>query len=878
MTVGRWIRVAGTLGLVLWAMLYPRGALAQPFGEPGTLDPAIPSPDQFLGYPLGSRFTPHDRLVAYLDTLDRASDRVMLEQYGRTEEGRPLLLLTISDPSHLAHRPELQASYARLADPRQTGDEEAARLAATLPIAVWLSFNIHGNEASSSEAAMGVAYRLAAARDPETEALLKNAVVLIDPCLNPDGRDRYVLWVNGVMGSLPDPMNAGREHHEPWPSGRFNHYLFDLNRDWAWLTQTESKARARIYLSWRPQVHVDFHEMMPGSTYFFFPPEKPIHALFPPQVLQWTQTFGRGNAAAFDARGWPYYTAEAFDLYYPGYGDSWPTFQGAIGMTYEQAGHAQAGVAFRRAPGDTLTLTDRAHHHYVAALSTVATAVANRQQRLLDFHKFFVRDKRPGPQAYLFPPGDDPPRTDELVGLLMRHGAEVYRSGDPLSPSGLHTYDGTQSGRTLPAGTYVVPLDQPLSRFLQAILEPQPALPDTYFYDVSAWALPYAFGVDAYWSEGKVGGKLTRLAEPPREAGTIVNPGATYAYLISWARNDAAQAASRLLAAGVRVHFLERKIQIGTESFSEGSLVVFRSENDARLPTVLADVVQQTGTRAVGVSTGLTDLGPDLGSDHVKRLRPPRVALVTGDCVAPTSLGACWFMLDRVYGIPHSLIQVDDLSEATLRDYSVLVFPDDEAEGAGYAGAVDSSTVTMLRRWVEGGGVFVGLGGGAFFADANHAGLSTVKSLPDTAGTKLKPEERKAKDEKERLETVAEREHRERLEEIPGSIFRIKVDPQHPLGFGYSGEAHVFKMSRQALELGPEGTNVAWFTASAKVSGYASKENVDRFKDKPFLIDEPRGRGHVVLYVEDPNFRLFWYGLNRIFLNSVYFLPSLVGQ
>ena len=873
---------ARTLGAILalaTILVLPEHPAAQPFGEPGTLDPAIPSPDRVLGYSLGSQFTPHHRLVAYLDSLDRASDRVTLEQYGTTVEGRPLLLLTISDPTNLARRSELQSDYARLADPRRTNDATAKSLADQLPVAVWLSFNIHGNEASASEAALGVAYRLAAAKDPETLELLRQAVVLIDPCLNPDGRDRYVNWYRSVIGKRPDPVATSREHHEPWPSGRYNHYLFDLNRDWAWLTQDESKARARAYLAWRPQVHVDFHEMYAGSSYFFFPAEKPIHALFPPKVQEWGKTFGQANAAAFDARGWSYYTAESFDLYYPGYGDSWPTFHGAIGMTYEQAGHSRAGLAFRRATEDTLTLVDRAHHHYVAAMTTVQTAASKRRERLLDFRAFFVRERESGPAAYVFPPGDDPSRTAELMGLLMTHGAEVYRADESLSPSGLRAYSNTKTEKRLPAGTYVVPMEQPLYRFLQAILEPEPALPDTFFFDVSAWALPYAFGVEAYWTTNKVSGKLTRLETPPRAQGELVNPDASYAYLIPWSRNDAALALSRLLDAGMRVSFLDRRIQIGAETFSEGTLVVPRRENDPRFSARMREIVEQTGTRAVGVSTGLTDTGPDLGSDHVRALRKPRVAVVAGDAVGPTSLGACWFLLDRVYGIPHSIVELDDLSETMLRDYTVLVFPDDDALGSGYSAAVDSSTVTVIRRWVEGGGVFVGLGGGAFFAGAGRSGLSSVKTLPDTAGTEsLKAEERTARELRRKLETLAERERRERLEQVPGTIFRIKVDPQHPLGFGYSGEAQVFKMSRGALELGPEGTNVAWFTASAKVSGYASRENVERLKEKPFLIDEPRGRGHVVLYVEDPNFRVFWYGLNRMFLNSIYFLPSLVSR
>ncbi len=864
--------------LVLCLLLLLAGSPARaavPFYGGGDLDPAVPSPEAFLGYPLGARFTPHHRLVDYLTALAGASPRVEIRTYGETYEGRPLLLLTISDPANLSREQDLRDAYARLADPRETSEDEARGISRDLPVAVWLSFNIHGDEASSSEAAMAVAYRLAASRDPGTAELLSGSVVLLDPCLNPDGRDRYVNWLTGVQGEAPDPLPPAREHHQPWPGGRYNHYLFDLNRDWAWLSQRETRARARVYLEWHPQVHVDFHEMYAGDTYFFFPPERPIHPHFPSQVLKWSTIFGRGNAAAFDARGWAYYTGEAFDLYYPGYGDSWPTFHGAVGMTYEQAGHGFAGSSVLRADGDTLTLAERAEHHYTAALTTLDTAVKNRESRLLDFHRFFEPENGGPAGAYLFPPGEDPPRTAEMISLLMTHGAEVYRATGPVRPRGVHAYDGTPISTTLPTGTYVVPLDQPLSRFLQAILEPETALPDTFFYDVSAWSLPLAFGIEAYWSEGPVEGGRERLTRPPSQAGRLVHPEAGYAYLIPWERNGAARAAARLLDRDVRLHYATRTFTLAGRDYGPGTLIVFRAGNPAHLDTLLAGVAEESGAEIIGVDTGLTDQGPDLGSFRVEYLRPPRVAVVGDDPVSPTSLGACWYLFDRAYGIPYSVIPLDQLTESALARYTVLVFPDDEAGGRAYAAALDSARVATLRHWIDKGGVFVGLGGGGFFADADVSGLSTVAEAPSPDDDAGMSDEEKEKVEKERkLETSAERERRRRTEELPGTIFRVRVDPQHPLGFGYSGEARVLKISDRALELGPPGTNVAWFTRSPKVSGYASPETADRLTDRPFLVDQPRGRGHVVMYVEDPNFRLFWYGLNRMFLNSVFFLAG----
>jgi hypothetical protein len=850
----------------------PAAAFEDPGWEPDT---AVPSPESVLGYAPGDAFTPHHRLVAYLETLAGASDRIDLVTYGRTAEGRPLLLLVVSDPRNLADRERLQDGYRKLGDPRTVSEAEAAALAAQLPVAVWLSFNIHGDEASSSEAAMALAYRLAADRSEATARLLESAVVLIDPCLNPDGRDRYVNWFRSVEGSSPDPLAPSREHHQPWPGGRFNHYLFDLNRDWAWLTQPETRARAALYQTWMPQVHVDFHEMWYDETYFFFPPEHPVHPLLKESMGKWGPVFGRGNADAFDARGWRYYTAESFDLYYPGYGDSWPCLHGAIGMTYEQAGHGLAGAALARAPGDTLTLAERAMHHYTAALATVRTAADRREEKLLDFHRFFLPADGEGAVAYVFPPGSDPPRTRELMGLLMAHGVEVDAATEPVKARRLHPYAGDTAPSTLPAGTYVVSARQPLHRFIHAVLEPETALPDTFFYDISAWSLPLAFGIEAYWSEDPVGGATERLNAPPPTNGAVVRSGARYAFLISWERNAAARAAARLLKEGVRLHVAGRAFSAEGTAYPAGSLIAFRSDNDTTLVARLQAAARETGVEIRGVDSGLTESGPDLGSSRVRLLRPPRVALVSGTPVDPTSLGACWFLLDRMYGIPHSLIDLEGgIPASALRDYTVLVFPDDGEGGSGYAASVDSETVGVIREWIRSGGVFVGLAGGAFFAAKDMSGLAATAQAPDADTENLSEEEQEDLDQALRRETRREREHRRLTNTLPGTIFRVRVDPLHPLGFGYSEDLRVLKISNRALELGPPGSNAAWFTDDPKIAGYASPRSVEHLAGRPFLVDEPDGEGHVVLYVEDPNFRLFWYGLNKLFLNSIFFLSE----
>jgi len=870
--VARAIFVLAAVAALLGA---PVSGDAAAFYTPAAPDPSIPQPEAFLGYPLGTRFTPHHRLVAYLEAVAEASPRVEIRRYGTTANGRPLLLLAVSSPENLGRQHEIRENYARIADPRRTNLGEARGRSRELPVAVWFSYGIHGNESSPSEAAIALVYHLAAERDAAVDALLDRTILLVDPCLNPDGHERYVSWFHGTLGSKPDPNPAAREHHEPWPGGRYNHYLFDLNRDWAWLSQSESRDRAKVYRMWRPQVHVDFHEMFAEDTYFFFPPERPIHPLYPAQVQKWGEIFGRANAAAFDARGWRYYTAEFFDLYYPGYGDTWPTFHGAVGMTYEQAGHSRGGVELALDDGGTLTLYERAEHHYTASLATLRTAADHREARLLDFHRFFEADPDLAPDAYLIPPGGDPPRAARLVSLLMEHGAEVYRTREAVRPRNLTDYSGRPHSEELPAGTYVVPLDQPLHRFLRAVLDPDTALPDTLFYDISAWSLPLAFGVDAYASRGRVGGRQEQLTVPPAIAGTRVNPGATYAHLIPWNRNGAPKAAALLQRRGVRLHFTSREFGAAGRTFPPGSLIAFVNENLEGLDGFLDEAADSCGVEIVGVNTGLTDSGPDLGSSRVRRLQAPRVALLAGDPVEPTSLGACWYLLDREYGFTHSLIDLERLNERDLGRFDVLVFPDDGDEGAGYATAVDSAAVAAVAAWIRRGGVFIGLGGGGFFATADISGLSSATMAPEEDADELSEEEAEARDTERRLEFHRDREFRRRTNQVPGTIFRIRVDPLHPLGFGYTETASVLKLGYAALDLGPEGTNVAVFADRPRVSGYAPDDAVRRLIDRPFLIAEPSGRGHVVLYVEDPNFRLFWYGLTRLFLNGLLFLPSM---
>ncbi|MBI1805879.1 MAG: peptidase M14, partial [Ignavibacteria bacterium] len=439
---------------------------------------SIPPPKQILGYELGDRFSSHARIERYILAIrDAASDRVRVIPYGETYEGRTLYLVVVSSPENLNHLDDIKANIHKLSDPRATSDGEAERIIGSSPAIAWLSYGVHGNEASSPEAALSVLYQLASRTDAEMMTLLKNLVVVIDPLLNPDGHERYVNYETTRSGVKPIDDKNAVEHNEDWPSGRTNHYFFDLNRDWAWLTQRESQARIMAYQEWKPQVHVDFHEMGYNSSYFFFPAFKPINKNFPKNTVEWGEIYGRANAAAFDKQGWSYWSGESFDLFYPGYGDSWPSLNGAIGMTYEQAG--QVGVSVKRSDETILTLKDRLEHHAATSLATLKATADNREKRLRDFYQFFkqaISEGISGPvKAFIVNPAKDPSRAAKMISLLSKQGVEISQAQREFSVDGLSTYfSKTTTSKQFPPGSYIIPLSQPAKRLIMSLMEQEP--------------------------------------------------------------------------------------------------------------------------------------------------------------------------------------------------------------------------------------------------------------------------------------------------------------------------------------------------------------------------------------------------------------------
>nr|BCX00110.1 MAG: peptidase M14 [Bacteroidota bacterium] len=827
----------------------------------------MPSPEQWLGYPLGRHFTYHHRVVGYFQALAERSDRVRLEVYGQTYEGRPLMVAILSSPENLVRLEEIRQRHLRLIDPRRY--PEVSQELDRLPIVLWLSYNVHGNEASSTEAAMEVFYRLVAGTDSLTERLLREAVVILDPCLNPDGRDRYVSWIRQVQGQRPDPNPDSWEHSEPWPGGRTNHYFFDLNRDWAWMTQPETQGRIRMYLRWMPVVHVDFHEQGRESPYYFAPAAEPIHRLLRPEVLQNMRLFGEGNRAVFDQQGWLYFTRENFDLLYPGYGDSWPAFNGAAGMTYEQAGGGSAGTLVDLRDGTKLSLEDRIRHHVATSMATLRTAVERRRELLENFRRAFeavVRVPAGAVRAYLLPPdAGDAARRHLFIKLLLDQGIEVGRLTRPLRRLTVYDYATDREAVVdLPEGSWVIQTAQPRGALLRALMERRTVVSDSLTYDITAWTLPYAFGFAPFYSTTASVEAIEPVSEPPPLEGVVIGGEARYAYLIPPDQYFFPRAVGELMRQGVRMRLAHRSFLLEGRRYPAGTLIIPLVRNEERRHTLgelMRQVAASCGVQIYAVQTGLAEEGVDLGSNYVSTFVYPRIAVLTGEGISAGEFGAIWYLLDRRFEVPYHNVPLSALPSLDLSRYNVLLLP------PGNYSRIDSLTQARIREWIQRGGVVVAIGSAARWVAQSRSRLTTVR-------LRREPEPDEARKERLRRAAYAEQERLELEEDIPGALFRLRLDPTHPVAYGYGSRYVGLKLGTLAFEPLEKPGNVALYETDPLVNGYAPARLVRHLAGGAAIVAEDVGRGRVILFADNPAFRAFWVDGHRLLLNALLLGPS----
>lgn len=940
---------------------YARG----PFRE------SVPRPQTVLRFDVGEFHTNYALMERVIERISQAaSDRVRVLDIGETNEHRMMHLVAISAPENIARLDLIRANIARLSDPRKTTPQEAERLITEMPVVVWLNYTIHGNESASFEAMMQVAYQLAASDEPATREILKNTVALINVCANPDGHERFVTWYNANSTGNPDPLAA--EHREPWSVyGRYNRYRFDLNRDNIASTQIETRNVERAYLEWNPQVFVDHHGQ---PSQFFFPPAAlPINPNLPQEMTaRWLTMFGRANAAQFDAHNWDYYVRDVFDLFYPGYWDSWPSLNGAIGMTYETDGGGFKGINWRRDDDTIVTLRSGIAKHFTASLTTLEVASRNREARLRDYYAFrrsgIEEGREQAMKRIVIVPGNDPGRAAELVEVLLRAGIEVSVTREPLRSTSAHDYPGTGAtgARSFPAGAYVVDLAQPQKRLAKALLEPTTdqdaafvreqlarfarnqrrgsgATKEEYgFYDITAWSLPLAFGVEAYWTEdagntrGLVGlNQGGGAASAGTASGQVIGGRAAIAYIIPYERNSAASLAYQLQRQGFRIAVATRVLNAGGRDWPRGTIVARVSRNPDTLHDAIARLASATGTNVTAINSAFNETGETgVGSENVISLKPPRIIVAADDPVDQTSYGAMWWLFDR-YGVDFTPMTIASIKRAELDRYNVIILPDGSPER--YNAAFGKSGIETLRGWCERGGTLVCIKGAAVFAALKDVNLtssrlvgsneddkkdektgdgearlsSTTPTTPDTgaspkveaATAATKRGRRNSQGTPARDATEQRREEADQTEKmegappilppiaspssrpgrvpeaVPGAILRATVDRTTYLTFGYEDASlPVLVASGYFFRPSKEGTNAVVFdedeNQSLRLSGFVWPNNTERLlRGTAYVIEEPTGRGHVVLFAEDPNYRGIWRTATRLFFNSFLF-PS----
>jgi hypothetical protein len=904
-------------------------------GERGALDGSVPAPRSVIGHEIGDGAVRYDALVRYLRALSESSPLVTLTPTAQTHEGRTLYYLTITSAENHARLERIREDAAKLADPRRLNDgDEADRIVETLPGIAWLAYSIHGDELSSSDAAIEVAYRLAAGTEASTRRLREDLVIHIDPLQNPDGRERYLNQLESLTGKVANTDYQSMQHSGLWSAGRGNHYLFDLNRDWVMQVQPETRGRARAILAWNPHLAVDSHEMGPLDTYLFDPPREPFNVNLSPGTLTWRRRFSADQARVFDAQGWSYYTREWYEEWYPGYTNAWASLLGAVGMLYEQAGVNAAAV--KQPAGNTLTYAEAVRHQVASTFANLSTLQENRREILRDYledRKWAVSADRSGRQGLLVAPPADRARLDRLLEVLKGNGIEFGFAATVFSANDVTSLTGQEiAGKTFDEGTLVVRAAQPHRRLLTAALEFDPRMSTSFvaeerkelesrrgtrLYDITAWNVCMALGLECHWADHV--GDVSLASERPQRPAPVTTDGA-YGYLIDGADSRHFAAVVDLLGRDRRVRVAEKPFRMLGREFPAGTVLLRRHENGNDLDNTLDEVARKHSVVVQPVGSALSEDGPDLGGGHFRLLVPPRIAVANQWPISSTSFGSIWHLLDARVGVRCSPINLQAIGRIDLRPYNVLVLPG--TWGVESLSAILTEGVRQrLRDWIEAGGTLVAIGGSAAFAAGADRNLSAVRLVRDvldkrevyeeavrreraardvqidakrvwgeastegTAGAAGSPDRSTGTEAGGNRDSkrLAREDEWQRLFSPFGVMAAADMDAEHWLTFGLesversSSTIPVFLTGSFAFaSRHPVQTPVRLAQADRiRLSGLFWPEARERWADTAFVTVERVGHGQIILFATDPIFRGYFEGTGRILLNAVILGPGM---
>ena len=848
-------------------------------------DESIPTFKQVLGYDVGERISDYASMMRYFEALKQAApDRIKLQNYATSWQGRQLIYAVVAKPEHLANLDNLARQTRDLTN-ANTSRSAANNIIANLPASVWLQYAVHGNEISGTDAAMFTAYHLLAAKnDSVVEHILNNTLTFIDPLQNPDGRMRFINQYYDTVGLQHSADRLAAEHTMPWPSGRMNHYLFDMNRDWLAITQPETQGKIAAINQYKPQVVIDIHEMGGDQSYYFAPAAKPFNPHMTKTQIANMDAIGVNHAKHFDKFGFDYFTREIFDAFYPGYGDSWPTFYGASASTYE-VGSAR-GEVFEKNTGELLTYRNTVRRQFVASLSTIEGSANIREKLLKDFYQYqqdaISAGKKSKERVYILPNEHNREGNHRLATLMAEHGVEVYQATESFK----------SCGNRFSAGSYIIDSAQPKGRFVRTTFTDQVNMSDAFvkeqerrrarnlgdqIYDVTGWSLPKMFNVDT-----KICGKApkvstNRVAKTLPLKGELTNSDATVGFIVPWGDMAAGRFLTAALQAGIALKSADEAFTLdGGKQYPAGSLIIENRVNNNDLAVKVKAIAEQTGALVDGVDTSWVTDGPSFGSHRAVTMTAPKVAIAWDSPTSGLSAGNTRFVIERQLGYPVTAIRTARLKRADLSDYHVLILPEGYyAQSLGKAGA------SNLKSWVQNGGVLIALGSAnRFTADAENGLLNVKRELAFREKGAKKPDDKK--------KSVVAGQHFEKREDldkaivepktspdyVAGVLANVEVDQEHWLTAGVDKDLIAVAYGRDIytpIKLN-SGKNLAWFAGKDKVlaSGYLWEENKAQLAYKPFLVHQPLGKGMVIGFTQSPTYRAYLEGLNVLLTNTIF--------
>jgi hypothetical protein len=815
----------------------------------------IKSPSEFLGYELGTQFTYHHRAVEYFRYIADNSPLAEYLEYGTTYEGRPLGVCIVSSEENLANLEEYRKNNLI-----KTGLLNGSFTGKQIPF-VWLAYNVHGNEAVGMEAAMKTLYTLVTGTYKDVPEYLKGCIIIIDPCQNPDGRDLYANRYRSSMNSNNNPDGNSWEHNQGWPGARSNHYMFDLNRDWTWQTQAETQQRLILYKKFMPQVHADFHEMGPESTFFFAPGADPWHIVISPWQHEFHKIMGNGNASLFNEKFKLYFTKENFDLFYPSYGDTWPLFNGAMGFTYEQSGGGGSGIEYKLGSGDTLTLKDRIDGHFTASMATIKVAYENREKLVSEFNKYFEQsEKNPLFQykSVIIKGSNEKSDIADILQLLNRNQIRYNYAGSAGKKFKAFDYFSNKDGEvTIEKGDILISAYQPQSHLIQVLFEPDSKTTDSLSYDLTAWALPYVYNLKAFALTEKIASDTGKV-----ELKKIINIEGkkdTYAYITNYSGFDELKFIAALYKKNVNLRYSLKPFTLNGNNFSRGTVIVARGDNknlNGDFDQIITNAGNECQVSVISTSTGLVESGKDFGSGYSPLMKKKTIAMLCGEGSNSGSVGELWYYFERELNYPVTMINTANSENIDLKNYNVLIL----ASG-NYSKLKD----TIFDFVKKGGKVIAIESAVSLFAGEKTTFLA--KAI-EARNAEQKITEKKVKSDDSTLLRKFENERRYTLSErSAGSIYKVKLDDTHPYTFGLGKEWFIMKRTAGYPFL-TEGSNIGYILGKEPVEGFAGFKYKDKIKNTLVIGSENIGSGEVIYIADDPYFRGFWKS-GRILLGNM---------